>query len=684
MPAKTAKKRITPKSGRKSPAAEKVLIIVESPTKARTIGGFLGREYEVESSYGHVRDLPKSKLGIDVEEGTFNPQYVIPTKNRKRVNELKKEAASAKKVILATDEDREGEAIAWHLAEALDLGNKDYERIAFHEITPEAIQEALSKPRNIAFDLVDAQQARRVLDRLVGYKLSPFLWKKIMGRLSAGRVQSVAVRLIVEREEEIRKFIPETYYTIKGSFKAKSGEFEASLLKIGGKSIPKPGIKDEALADEIVSGIKNSGASVSSVEERKVSRSPNPPFTTSTLQQEASRRLGWSAKSTMMVAQHLYEEGHITYMRTDSLNLSGSSTAAAKEWLSENLGSSYSGRAPRVWKTKSKSAQEAHEAIRPTNPKLLAEKLGEDDRSKKLYELIWRRFMASQMPDAVFSAKRALVRSGEYVLSASGSSVEFDGYLKVWPSKFEEKSLVRLEEGEALSVISASKDEHKTEPPARYNEASLIKALEEFGIGRPSTYAPIISVIQTRQYVEKNEQKRFVPTDVGEKVNKLLVEHFPEIVDIGFTAEMEDKLDEVASGEADWKKIIADFYGPFSKNLEKKYEEVEKENMDEATDEVCEKCGRPMVIKRGRFGRFLACSGYPECKNTRKIAPAALKTESGEEMACPKCGEGKVVPKKTRKGRLFYGCSRYPDCDFASWTKPQSSSESGNGDASAS
>ncbi|MFA4999699.1 MAG: type I DNA topoisomerase [Parcubacteria group bacterium] len=657
----------------------KTLVIVESPTKARTIGGFIGDNFKVLSSYGHVRDLPKSKLGIDTE-GNFDPQYVIPTKNRKRVNELKKEAASAEKIILATDEDREGEAIAWHLVKALDLENKKYERIAFHEITSEAIKEALSRPRKISIDLVDAQQARRVLDRLVGYKLSPFLWKKIMGHLSAGRVQSVAVRLIVEREEEIRKFIPETYYTIKCAFKTNDpssqrldetdGEFEATLLKINGKAIPKPGIKDENEANDIVAEIKKSACKVYSVEEKRVSRSPNPPFTTSTLQQECSRRLGFSAKTTMMIAQHLYEEGHITYMRTDSLNLSPSSTAAAKNWLSENLGNKYSEKAPRIWKTKSKSAQEAHEAIRPTDPKIIAENLSEDERSKKLYDLIWRRFTASQMPDAVFSAKRILVESGKHVLSASGSSVDFDGYLKIWPSKFEEKSLPDLRKGESLRVLDAAKYQHETEPPARYNEASLIKTLEEFGIGRPSTYAPIISVIQARQYVDKNEQRRFVPTDIGEKVNKLLTEHFPEIVDISFTADMENKLDAVASGKEDWKKIVIDFYEPFTKNLERKYEEVEKESMDEATDEICEKCGRPMIIKRGRFGRFLACSGYPECKNAKRIAPTALKTETGEEMVCPKCSEGKVIPKRTRKGRMFYGCSRYPDCDFASWTKP--------------
>jgi len=650
---------------------ERVLVIVESPTKARTISGFLGDGFKVESSYGHIRDLPKSKLGIDTENN-FEPQYIIPVKNKKRVGELKKESASASKVILATDEDREGEAIAWHLAEALELSNKKYERIVFHEITPEAIKESLASPRKISFDLVDAQQARRVLDRLVGYKLSPLLWKKIMGGLSAGRVQSVAVRLIVEREEEIRRFIPETYYTIKGLFKANENELEAILLKISGKSTPKPGIKNENEADKIISEIKQSECKIVAVEEKQVSRSPSPPFTTSTLQQECARRLGLSAKSTMMLAQQLYEKGFITYMRTDSFNLSSSSTSAAKKWLNTNLGSQYSGVAPKIWKNKSKSAQEAHEAIRPTNPEMLSLDTDEDERAKKLYNLIWRRFMASQMPDALFTAKRILIESGKYTLSASGSSIKFDGYLKIWPSKFEEKILPDINEKSELRILDAQRERHETDPPARYNEASLIKTLEEFGIGRPSTYAPIISVIQTRQYVEKNEQKRFVPTDIGEKVNKLLTEHFNEIIDIGFTAEMENKFDAVASGKADWKKIIADFYNPFIQNLGKKYEEIEKENMDESTDEICEKCSRPMIIKRGRFGRFIACSGYPECKNTKKIAPIALKTESGAEMLCSKCGEGKIVQKITKRRRVFYGCNRYPDCDFASWVKPGS------------
>ena len=645
------------------------LIIVESPTKARTISGFLGSDFKVESSYGHVRDLPKSKLGIDIENN-FEPQYIVQIKNKKRINELKKEALAASKVVLATDEDREGEAIAWHLTEALVLDNKKYERIVFHEITPEAIKESLKYPRKISFDLVDAQQARRVLDRLVGYKLSPLLWKKIMGRLSAGRVQSVAVRLIVEREEEIRRFIPEAYYTIKGLFQASGSELEANLLKISGKSVPKPGIKNEKDADKILVEIKQSDCKMVAIEEKKVSRSPNPPFTTSSLQQECSRRLGLSAKATMMLAQQLYEKGFITYMRTDSFNLSSSSISAAKKWLNENLGDQYSEVAPRIWKTKSKSAQEAHEAIRPTNPEMLSVHINEEEKVKKLYDLIWRRFMASQMPDAIFTAKRILIESGKHTLSASGSSIKFDGYLKVWPSKFEEKNLPDIKEGSDIRVLNAQKERHETEPPARYNEASLIKTLEEFGIGRPSTYAPIISVIQTRQYAEKNEQKRFIPTDIGEKVNKLLTEHFTEIVDIGFTAEMENKFDAVASGKANWKDIIADFYNPFIKNLEKKYEEIEKENMDESTDEICDKCSRPMIIKRGRFGRFIACSGYPECKNTKKIAPIALKTESGIEMSCPKCDEGRVISKKTKRGRMFYGCNRYPDCDFASWVKP--------------
>ena len=661
------------------------LVIVESPTKARTISGFLGSDFKIESSYGHIRDLPKSKLGIDVEHD-FEPQYVVPTKNRKRVNDLKKEASKAETVILATDEDREGEAIAWHLLKALDLegeGAPAVKRIAFHEITKSAITEAISHPRELDVNLVDAQQARRVLDRLVGYKLSPFLWKKVMSRLSAGRVQSAAVRLIVERENEIRKFVPETYYTVSADLRAHETDnaFSTSLTHIGNTPVEKPGIKDGEIAAKAVEGLRQSKFSVLSVESKDVRKNPPAPFTTSTLQQEASKRLRFSAKQTMMIAQSLYEKGCITYMRTDSLNLSSESLAAAKIWISSSLGEKYAAEAPRTWKTKSKSAQEAHEAVRPTNPSLEPHSLDGDEREKKLYDLIWKRFIASQLPAAVVSTIKIVVLAkninNEYRLSASGGSLKFDGYLKIWPAKLEERLLPSLMEKEDLDLLKADKERHETEPPARYNEASLIKALEEYGIGRPSTYAPIISVIQARNYVEKNEARRFVPTEIGETVDKILFEHFPKIVDVGFTAKMENELDDVAEGKADWRKTVSDFYVPFAENLEQKYASVEeKKKVEEPTDEICDKCGKPMVIKMGRFGRFLACSGYPECKNTKKIAGSdAVKEESGEVMKCPKCNEGLVVRKRTKKGRFFFGCSRYPDCDFASWTKPKNKTE---------
>ena len=664
------------------------LVIVESPTKARTISGFLGDDFKIESSYGHIRDLPKSKLGIDVDHD-FEPQYVVPTKNRKRVNDLKKEAAGAETIILATDEDREGEAIAWHLLKTLDLEERDaseVKRIAFHEITKNAITEALDHPRDLDVNLVDAQQARRVLDRLVGYKLSPFLWKKVMSRLSAGRVQSATVRLIVDRENEIRRFVPETYYTVSADLRPKGVEtvFSASLTHIGKDPVGKPGIKDEDIAAKAVEGLRRSEFSVLSVESKDVRKNPPAPFTTSTLQQEASKRLRFSAKQTMMIAQSLYEKGRITYMRTDSLNLSAESLTAAKNWISSSLGEAYAAEAPRVFKTKSKSAQEAHEAVRPTDPSLQPTALDGDEREKKLYDLIWKRFISSQLPAAIVHTLKIVIsaRDGkeEYKLSATGGFLKFDGYLKIWPSKLEEKLLPSLKEKDGLELMKADKERHETEPPSRYNEASLVKALEEYGIGRPSTYAPIISVIQTRNYVEKNEARRFVPTEIGETVDKMLVEHFPQIVDIKFTANMETELDDVAEGKADWRKIISDFYVPFSKNLEQKYGSVEeKKKVEEPTDEICDKCGKPMVIKNGRFGRFLACSGYPECKNTKKIAGAgAIKEENGEVMKCPKCGEGLVTRKRTKKGRFFFGCSRYPDCDFASWTKPKSGTTENN------
>ncbi|MCX6731792.1 MAG: type I DNA topoisomerase [Candidatus Parcubacteria bacterium] len=630
------------------------LIIVESPTKAKTISQFLGKDFEVESSYGHVRDLPKSTLGIDVENN-FQPTYVIPTKSRKTINELKKASKNAEDVILATDEDREGESISWHLASILNLKNP--KRIVFHEITKKAIEEPLKNPRGIDINLVDAQQARRILDRIVGYELSPFLWKKLFQGLSAGRVQSVAVRLIVDREKEIEKFIPKEYWNIVASFK----NFEAILF------LDKFAIKTKAEADKIIKDLDGAKYVVEKIEKKETKRLPKPPFTTSTLQQEASIKLHFSAKQTMMFAQHLYENGYISYMRTDSFNLSEDSLRAAEKFIDNNFGKNYLSQ--RRFKTKSKGAQEAHEAIRPTQPEntpeILKNKL--DIQQFKLYDLIWRRFIACQMQEAVFDSTIVDIKAKKYIFRASGQVLKFDGFLKVYPMKFEENELPALKEKEILELIKLASIQHFTEPPARYSEASLIKALEEHGIGRPSTYSPTIATIQERNYVVKNEQKRFVPTETGTMVNNLLVEHFPKIVDIQFTSKMEEDLDDIAEGKTKWIPVIKNFYEPFHKNLEEKYESVKKQNTEKKTDEVCEKCGKPMVIKRGRFGEFLACSGFPECKNTKTIK----KDAETINMKCPKCKEGDVVVKRTKKGKIFYGCSRYPACDFASWAKPE-------------
>lgn len=673
------------------------LVIVESPTKARTISKFLSKDYKIESSFGHIRDLPKSKLGIDVEKN-FEPSYVIPTKARKTVNALKKQAKESDLVILATDEDREGEAISYHLVKALELdkaGAPKIQRITFHEITENAIKSALQSPREIDTSLVDAQQARRILDRLVGYKLSPFLWEKVAKRLSAGRVQSVALRLICEREAEIKKFQPEEYWTIIATLlKAKSKNFfEASLVKINKKTMEKFSIKTKEDADKIVSSLKQSEFSISGISKKEVRKNPLPPFTTSTLQQASVKRLRFSAKQTMRLAQNLYENGHITYMRTDSLNLSKESVNAAKSWLVKNLGEKYASDAPRFYKTKSKMAQEAHEAIKPTNISLTPENLGaENSQEKKLYEMIWQRFMASQMPQAIFEAAvieiEAKNKKETFGLRANGNVLKFDGFLKIWPSAYEEKELPELDKGDALEQKEISGQQHFTEPPARYDEASLVKTLEEFGIGRPSTYAPIISVIQDRYYVLKNEQRRFQPTEIGEAVNKMLTENFPDIVDVNFTATIEDQFDQVAEGRKKWQKVIKEFYEPFAKNLEKKYEKVEKqEPIKETTNEVCEKCGKPMAVKYSRYGKFLACTGYPECKNTKSLSINGGNAEAKDFGACPKCGAesgnpptagqpGKIVMKRTKKGRFFYGCNKWPDCDYASWTKPETNQES--------
>jgi len=641
----------------------KSLIVVESPTKAKTIQKFLGSKYKILSSFGHVRDLPKSELGVDVEKD-FEPRYVIPTKARKTVSELKKEAKKSDEVILATDEDREGESISWHLEKALGLENP--KRIVFHEITESAIKEALEHPRHIDIKLVDSQQARRILDRIVGYKLSPFLWKKVSRGLSAGRVQSVAVRLVVEKEREIEKFVPVEYWTIEALLKKGSSEFSANLAKKDGKSIDKLEIKNKQEADEVLKNLENAEYKIEKVEKKETKRNPLPPFTTSTLQQASANKFGYSAKMTMSLAQKLYEEGHITYHRTDSLNLSQLSLDESQKFIEKSFGKDYH----RLQRFKAgKGAQEAHEAIRPTHPSHTPDSLkGELEGQKlKIYTLIWQRFTASQMQPAIFDATSVEISANQYAFSTNGQILKFDGFLKVYPMKFTENELPNLKEKDILDLVQINPSQHFTEPPARYNEASLIKALEKHGIGRPSTYAPTLSTIQARHYIEKNEQKRFIPTEMGIIVNDILVKNFPQIVDIDFTAKMEKELDEIAEGKDTWQKTLKDFYGPFSENLKKKYEEVEKENTDIATNKVCPKCKKPMVEKLGRFGRFYACTGFPECKHTESIAPANIEKL---DITCPKCETGKMAPKRTKRGKIFYGCDNYPKCDFATWDKP--------------
>ena len=642
----------------------KSLVIVESPTKARTIQKFLGSDFVIKSSFGHVRDLPKRELGVDVENG-FKPKYIIPTKAKKVVAELKKESAKADNTILATDEDREGESIAWHLQEALKLKNP--QRIVFHEITKTAIEQALKSPRRIDINLVEAQQARRILDRIVGYKLSPFLWKKVAKGLSAGRVQSVAVKLIVEREREIEKFVPQEYWSIEVLLKKLGKEFSASLAKKDGKAVDKLEVKNKAEADKITQDLTSAEYIVDSVEKKETRRHPAPPFTTSTLQQAAWQRFKFSAKMTMSLAQRLYEEGNITYHRTDSLNLAETSLMAAKDFISTKYGQNYWAGKVVKYKTKDNSAQEAHEAIRPAYAEKSPDKLeGLDARQLKLYTLIWQRFIACQMAPAVFDSVAADINANAYTFRANGQTLKFDGFLKVYSNKFEENELPDLEKNDKLELSKLDPVQHFTEPPARYTEASLVKTLEKHGIGRPSTYAPIISTIQDRNYVSENEQKRFFPSEMGTIVNDVLVQNFPEVVDVDFTAKMEKELDEVAEGKDTWEKTCKDFYIPFAKNLEEKYKEVIKSDLTQKTDKVCPKCGFPLIERLGRFGRFYACSKFPECKHTESIEgdPDTLN------ISCPKCKEGKLTGKRTKKGKTFYGCNRFPKCDFALWDKP--------------
>ncbi len=652
------------------------LIIVESPTKSKTLAKFLGKDYETISSYGHIRDLPKSELGVDVEHD-FKPKYVIPIKARPKVKLLKEAAKKAELIILATDPDREGEAIAWHIFQILDsTKTENYQRVAFHEITKSAIEEALKNPRQIDMKLVNAQQARRILDRLVGYKLSPFLWKKVVKGLSAGRVQSVTVRLIIDKEREIKDFKPEEYWSIEAKLQKqnKKDEFVARLIKKDEKAIPKLGIKTQKEADEILKDLNGATYKIISVISKEVQRYPSPPFTTSTLQQEAARKLGFSAKQTMRIAQQLYEGikigqegliGLITYHRTDSLNLSSQALKTAQEFIKNTFGQNYALASPRVYRTKTKGAQEAHEAIRPTQAIHQPEDMKQylNTYQYKLYNLIWCRFIACQMSAALLEATTIDIQAKNYILRATGSVIKFDGFLKIYPTKFKENILPSLTKNELLKLIKLFSEQHFTQPPARYNEASLIKILEEYGIGRPSTYAPIISTIQERGYIEKNEQRKFIPTEIGFLVNDILVKNFPKIVDIEFTAQMENDLDKIAAGKEEWVTIVSNFYQPFHDNLLEKYETVEKKKLEEPTDKKCPKCGKPIIIKLGRFGKFYACSGFPECKYTE---PIIISTG----VKCPKCNQGKIIEKKTKKGKIFYSCSRYPKCDFALWDKP--------------
>lgn len=652
------------------------LVIVESPAKARTIEKFLGKGYKVESSFGHVRDLPKSNLGVDVENN-FKPKYVIPTKAKKQVSILKDIAKKSDNIILATDEDREGEAIAWHLAEALKI--KKPERIVFHEITQKAILEAIKKPRPLDMHLIDAQQARRVLDRLVGYKLSPLLWKKVSRGLSAGRVQSVAVRLVVEREREREKFQKQEYWDILAKLtkinSSPEDAFEAKLAEIDKKPLDKFEIANESAAKKIISDLNNADWSVVGIDKKETKRNAPPPFTTSTLQQSAARKLGFSAKRTMMFAQRLYEgvdidgdrTGLITYMRTDSLNLSADSITDAASFIKKNFGENYL--ETKTFKTKSKGAQEAHEAIRPTDPNRTPEMMAKylEPAQLKLYRLIWQRFLATQMAPAVFDATTIDIKAGEkHLFKSHGLIKKFDGFTKVYSLKTEENILPEFKVNEELNLLELNPLQHFTEPPARYSEATLVKALELYGIGRPSTYAPTLSTIQDRGYVEKDEQKKFKPTEMGIIVNDLLVENFPQIVDINFTAKMEANLDKIADGEVEWVPVIREFYEPFEKNLTEKMGELKKLdfNRDETTDKICPDCGKPIVIRLGRFGKFFACSGFPDCKYTEKIVEKI-------GMKCPDCKEGDIIVKKARGRKVFYGCSTYPKCKYASWTDPR-------------
>lgn len=654
----------------------KNLVIVESPSKAKTIGKFLGSKYKVIASVGHLRDLPKSRIGIDIEN-EFEPQYISIRGKGDIIKELKKEAKKANKVYLATDPDREGEAISWHIANLLNIDLQEECRIVFNEITKTAIQKAIKSPRKIDLKLVDAQQARRVLDRLVGYQISPLLWRKLQRGLSAGRVQSAALRMICDREDAIKEFVADEYWNIVATLSKETSDkkikeknkFDAKLVKISGE---KSVVTNEKSAKIIEKELAKGDYKVSSIEKKEKISNPHAPFTTSSLQQEAANKLGFSTKKTMIVAQQLYEGvaiptrgtlGLLTYIRTDSVRISDEARQSAKNYIIEKFGEKYYAGA--VYSNKKKDVQDAHEAIRPSyidlTPDELYSVISKDQYN--LYKLVWNRFIASQMSKAVYDSTAVNIENGKYSFRASGSVVKFDGYLKVYRNENEtEKEMPNVEKGDLLSLLNLDLEQCFTQPPSRYTEASLVKDLEEKDIGRPSTYAPIIATLAQRKYITK-ERKSILPTDLGFLVTDLMKSYFNEIVDVGFTAQMEDKLDDIEVKDANWKKIIEEFYAIFSKSLKVADEQIEKvEIPDEPTGEICEICGKPMLKKNGRFGTFAACSGYPECKNTKPIVKKI-------GVSCPKCGKD-IIQKKGKSGKIFYGCSGYPDCDQVFWNKP--------------
>ncbi|HFU9427508.1 TPA: type I DNA topoisomerase [Streptococcus agalactiae] len=666
--ATTTKTSTKKTSKKKSATAKKNLVIVESPAKAKTIEKYLGRNYKVVASVGHIRDLKKSSMSIDFENN-YEPQYINIRGKGPIINDLKKEAKKAKKVYLASDPDREGEAISWHLAHILDLDKEDRNRVVFNEITKDAVKNAFVEPRQINMDLVDAQQARRVLDRIVGYSISPILWKKVKKGLSAGRVQSVALKLIIDRENEIKAFQPEEYWTIDGSFKKGTRKFNATFYGLDGKKFKLSNNED---VKTVLKRIKTDEFLVEKVEKKERRRNAPLPYTTSSLQQDAANKINFRTRKTMMIAQQLYEglslgtaghQGLITYMRTDSTRISPLAQNEATEFITNRFGANYSKHGNKV--KNASGAQDAHEAIRPSSvnhtPESIAKYLDKDQL--KLYTLIWNRFIASQMTAAVFDTMKVNLTQNGVTFIANGSQVKFDGYMAVYNDTDKNKMLPDMEEGESVKKVNTNPEQHFTQPPARFSEASLIKTLEENGVGRPSTYAPTLETIQKRYYV-KLAAKRFEPTELGEIVNSLIVEFFPDIVDVTFTAEMEGKLDEVEIGKEQWQKIIDEFYKPFEKELAKAETEMEKIQIkDEPAGFDCELCGSPMVIKLGRYGKFYACSNFPECHNTK-----AITKEIG--VICPICQKGQVIERKTKRNRIFYGCDRYPECEFTSWDKP--------------